>query len=97
MFELSKDRYGIVLEPVLKVPFNMLMARSVVVGHVDGRIFVDCCEGPRSFYIVHPYGMTFLCGDSGNEAFNQGLFDYFAGRLYERETDEWLQAFPRDW
>jgi len=25
------------------------------------------------------------------------LFDYFNGVSYEREKDEWLQAFPRDW
>jgi len=97
MHELHKDKYEILLEPVIQIPFNMLMARSVVVGHVDGRIFVDSCESPKSFYIVHPYGMAFLCGDSSNEAFNKGLFDYFNGVSSERRKDEWLQAFPRDW
>jgi len=97
MFELSKDRYEILLAPIMQVPFNMLMARSVLSHHVDGRVFVDSCESPESFYIVHPYGMTFLCGDSSKEAFNQGLFDYFAGKSHARKTDEWLQAFPRDW
>ena len=97
MLELNKESYGILLEPVLQVPFNMLMARSVIVNHVDGRIFVDSCESPQSFYIVHPYGMTFLCGQSTNEAFTEGLFDYFEGRSYERKKDEWLQIFPRNW
>jgi len=97
MRELNKEKYGILLEPIMQVPFNMLMARSVVVGHANGRIFVDSCESPQSFYIVHSYGMTFLCGDSNNETFNQGLCNYFSGVSYEREKDEWLQAFPRDW
>ena len=97
MYELHKDKYEILLEPVIQIPFNMLMARSVVAGHADGRIFVDSCESPKSFYIVHPYGMTFLCGDSRNETFNQWLFDYFSGISNERKKDEWLQAFPRDW
>jgi hypothetical protein len=52
MFELSKDSYEILHEPVLKIPFNMLMARSVILGHVDGSVFVDSCECPKSFYIV---------------------------------------------
>jgi len=97
MLQLRKDQYETLLAPVLEVPFNMLMARSVLVDHVDGKVFVDSCEAPKSFYIVHPYGMTFLCGDSSNETFNQGLFDYIAGYSYARERDEWLQAFPRDW
>ena len=95
MLELNKDSYEILHEPVMQVPFNMLMARSVIMGHADGRIFVDSYESPQSFYIVHPYGMTFLCGNSNNEAFNKGLFDYFSSN--ERKKDEWLQAFPRDW
>ena len=97
MRELSKDKYGILLEPVKHVPFNMLMARSVIEGHADGRIFLDSYESPQSFYIVHSYGMTFLCGNSNNEAFNNGLFDYFSGISNERRKDEWLQAFPRGW
>jgi len=97
MFELQKDRYKILLESVMQVPFNMLMARSVLSDHVDGKVLVDSCESPKSFYIVHPYGMAFLCGDSNNETFNQDLFDYFAGKSHTRERDEWLQAFPRDW
>jgi len=97
MFELSKDHYGRLLEPVMQVPFNMLMARSVLSHHVDGKVFLDSLESPKSFYIIHPYGMTYLCGDSSNETFNQALFDYFAGNSDARKTDEWLQAFPRDW
>ena len=97
MFELSTDSYEILLDYVMKVPFNMLMARSVISNHADGKIFVDSCESPKSFYIVHSYGMTFLCGDSTNEAFNQRFFDYFTGNSYPREKEEWLQAFPRDW
>jgi len=97
VFKLNKDSYGILLEPVMQVPFNMLMARSVITNHADGRIFVDSCEYPQSFYIVHPYGMTFLCGHSNNEAFNKSLFDYFKDSSNERKKDEWLQAFPREW
>ena len=97
MLELNKGSYEILHEPVMKVPFNILMARSVILGHADGRIFVDCCECPKSFYIVHSYGMTYLCGHSGNEEFNKGLYDYFAGKSHHRKKDEWLQAFPRDW
>ena len=97
MFELSKNRYELLLEPVKQIPFNMLMARSVILGHADGRIFVDSCEYPQSFYIVHSYGMTYLCGYSGNEEFNRNLFDYFIGKSHTRKGDEWLQAFPRDW
>ena len=97
MFELSKNSYEILLESVMKIPFNMMMARSVILGHADGKIFVDSCECPKSYYIVHSYGMTYLCGYSGNEGFNASLLNYFKGRLFTRKRDEWLQAYPRDW
>ncbi len=97
MHKLSERNYKILLEPVLKVPFNMLIARSVIVGHADGSIFVDSCEYPQSFYIVHSCGMSFLCGYSSNEIFNRDLVEYFAGNSYERNKDERLQAFPRNW
>jgi len=97
MFKLGKDKYEILLDPVMQIPFNMLMARSVICGHVDGKIFVDSCESPESYYIIHASSMTFLCGNSKNEMFNKWLFDYFTGRFCDRKTDEWLQAFPREW
>ena len=97
MFELSKNDYGRLHDAVMKAPFNMLMARSVILDHTDGRIFVDSRETPQSFYIIHSYGMTYLCGDSSNELFNSELYNYFTGNSYPREKDEWIQAFPRDW
>ena len=97
MLELNKKDYCKVHESVMSIPFNILMARSVVLGHSDGRIFVDSPDKPKSFYIVHSYGMTYLCGYAGNEIFNGDLFDYFTGKSHTRKRDEWLQAFPRDW
>jgi len=97
MLELNKNQYDILLKPVLDIPFNMLMARSVISGHTDGKIYVDSLENPQTFYIIHPYGMTYLCGDSHNEAFQAALYDYFTQRSFPRKKAEWLQAFPRDW
>ncbi len=97
MIELSKDRYSVLLEYVMRIPFNMLMARSVIAGHVGGRVFADSFDEPKSFYIVHPYGMTYLCGKSDTDSFNKGLTAYFEGNSFERQREEWLQAYPRDW
>ena len=97
MFELDKKSFEIVHEAVKQIPFNMLMARSVIQGHVDGRIFVDSCENPKTFYIVHSYCMTYLCGYSENTEFNNSLINYFEGKLFSRTKDEWLQAYSREW
>jgi len=97
MVELAKDKYEMLLEPVLKMPINTLVARSVICGHVDGHIYVDSHELPQTFYIVHPYGMSYLGGKSNNETFNKGLFQYFSFGSSKRKKDEWLQAYPRDW
>jgi len=97
MLILPKNHYHILLEPVLKIPFNMLMARSVISDHADGTIYVDSLENPHTFYIIHPYGMSFLCGCGYNLDFNNDLLDYFTQRSFPRKKAEWLQAFPRDW
>jgi len=81
MIELKVEDYGILKDDVAKVPFNMLMARSVIEGHADGRVFVDSCKNPQTFYIVHSYGMTYLCGNSANTSFNKGLFAYFCRNI----------------
>jgi len=97
MYKLDKDKYGILLDHLLTLPFNTLMARSVVCGHAEGTIYVDNTENPQTYYIVHAYGMTWLAGNSDNQAFNHWLRDYFQGKSFERKRDEWLQAYPRDW
>ena len=94
MLELSKNRYEVLFDPVMEIPFNMLMARSVISDHTSGRIFVDSCENPKSFYIVHPYGMTYLCGHSGNDEFNIRLFNYFKDKSFARKKTNGFKRFP---
>ena len=36
--ELEKSKYGFVFDYVMDIPFNMLMARSVILDHVDGNM-----------------------------------------------------------
>ena len=95
--ELHKNDYVKLIDYIMDIPFNMLMAQSVILNHVDGNVYVDDYDNPKSFYIVHRYGMTYLCGDSNNQSFITGLSDYFTSKLYTRKRDEWLQAYPRDW
>ena len=99
MYELNKKRYEVLDDYIAKVPFNMMMAQSVLLGHTNGKVFVDSRENPQSFYIIHSYGMSYLCGESSNEEFNRALFEYFKGTCmtHVRKKDEWLQAFPREW
>ena len=97
MFKLHKDNYAILLDHLPALPFNTLMARSVVCGHADGAIYVDDAENPQTYYIVHSYGMTWLVGNSDNKAFNNWLRAYFQGKAFDRKKDEWLQAYSRGW
>jgi len=97
MIELEKEKYSILLEPLKKVKINALFARSVIEKKVLGKVFVDNDIEPTTFYIVHPYGMTLLFGNSSNEEFNKQFADYALNINGVRNSYEWMQAFPQTW
>ncbi len=80
MIELSIERYSLLEEPLKKVENNHLFAPSVIERKVIGTVFVDNIENPKTFYVVHPYGMSLLFGDNGNKSFNN---DYCMQNDYE--------------
>jgi len=97
MLVLPAGRYFLLKEKIKGITINNLFARSVVEGHVRGKIFVDNTSDPQTFYIVHPYGMSLLAGESGNEGFNERFRSYVTGHGGSYERYEWMQTFPRDW
>jgi GNAT superfamily N-acetyltransferase len=97
MILLDNSAYDKVIKPLNKVYINNLFARSVVEHHVSGKIYVDDHDAPRTFYIVHPYGMSLLLGDSNNSKFNAEFRDYALNTNNARGSFEWMQAFPDNW
>jgi hypothetical protein len=97
MIELETEKYSILIEPVKKVNINILFARSVIEKKVSGKIFVDNSFDPTTFYIIHPYGMTLLFGNSNNEEFNKQFADYALNKDNLRNSSEWMQVFPETW
>lgn len=97
MILLDKGEYAKVTELITNVTINKLFAQAVIEQKVNGRIFVDNTEIPQTCYIVHPYGMTLLLGDSENEAFNQHFRNYALNSPPVRNSVEWMQAFPNSW
>ncbi len=94
---LNPRQYQQILEPLNKVMINNLFARWVIEGHISGKVFADNPVSPASFYVVHPYGMSLLFGDSTNQVFNEEFRDYAFNLNRERTGFEWMQAFPFDW
>ncbi|MCK9401707.1 MAG: GNAT family N-acetyltransferase [Bacteroidales bacterium] len=94
---LEIEDYNKLTEPLKKVTINNLFARSVVEHKVAGKVFVDNLVNPKTYYVVHPYGMTLLFGESNNEAFNNSFRDYSLNINHVRNTHEWMQAFPGSW
>ncbi len=94
---LDKDKYGKLTEPLQKVSFNNLFARAVVEHKITGKVYVDDTDNPTTYYVVHPYGMTLLFGDSSNEAFNNSFRDYSLNVNHTRNQYEWMQAYPDNW
>ncbi len=97
MISLQKDQYSKLLEPIKSITNNNLFARAVAERVVEGEIFVDNVENPRSFYLLHPYGMSLLFGDSNNETFNLAFKKYALNENRSRKIIEWMQVFPADW
>jgi hypothetical protein len=94
---LEKNNYYKLIEPLKKVTINNLFARSVVECRVTGKVYVDDCDNPQTFYVIHPYGMSLLFGDCHNKAFNDSFRDYALNLNKTREKHEWMQAFPGGW
>jgi GNAT superfamily N-acetyltransferase len=65
--------------------------------HVTGSIYVDRSNEPGTFYIVHPYGMSLLFGDTEQDDFNLQLLDYLLNTSKVRGKADWLLAFPGSW
>jgi len=97
MILLDKKEYYKASEPLQQVEINHLFADAVVLGHVDGRIYVDNTIKPDAFYIEHPYGMSLLFGSTTNESFNKWLIQHALNIHKIRNRFEWLQAFPKAW
>ncbi len=97
MIILDKNNYGRLIEPLSKVKFNNLFARAVVEKCVSGAVYVDNPDDPKTFYVVHPYGMSLLFGDNSNESFNASFKNYVKNEDRYRLTDEWLQVYPSNW
>lgn len=95
MIPLPKVDYRKIVEKVKAIPFNTLFARMVLEGQIDGDVFVDDVEEPRSFYVLHSYGMSLLAGDSNNPEFNDWLSSLFLDE--SNVKDEYLQVYPEDW
>jgi hypothetical protein len=94
---LHPKDYGLVTSPINQVSFNNLFVRSVVEQKVSGKVFVDNPADPKTFYVVHPYGMSLLFGDATNAEFNRKFLDYSLNVHRTRDKHEWLQAHPAQW
>ena len=86
---VARDR---VLAGLRALPINTLFVQSVLCGHVDGWIHADDPRDPRSFYGVHPYGMSLLWGEVPT-----GRFLDWLGRRLRSAAGEWLQVYPETW
>jgi len=69
----------------------------VIEKKITGKVYVDKIENPKTFYVVHPYGMSLLFGDSQNIDFNNNFLDYSLNLNKIRDKHEWMQAYPNDW
>lgn len=97
MFLLNKDNYNKVFGPLRNLSINNLFARSVIEKHVSGTVYVDNINQPKSFYVIHPYGMSLLFGKSDNEEFNEVFRDHALNINQTRSKHEWMQAYPNNW
>src|ERR1019366_901121 len=97
MILLEKKGYFKLVALLKRVMINNLFARSIIEGHVSGMVYVDNPDCPKTCYILHPYGMSLLFGDSGNIEFNDQFKDYALNTKKTRNRHEWMQAFPNSW
>ncbi|MDF1549832.1 MAG: GNAT family N-acetyltransferase, partial [Bacteroidales bacterium] len=64
---------------------------------VEGKVYADSLTEPKSFYILHSYGMSLLFGAENNNTFNEKLCNYLLNKEKKRTMSEWLQMHPYSW
>ncbi|MBY0010699.1 GNAT family N-acetyltransferase [Paenibacillus typhae] len=94
MIELETGKYTQVLPLLDLIEINTLFARAVLEHTITGKVYTDDPDDPRAYYIAHPYGMSLVLGDTGNEAFVCAVCEYITNSKGGRRTAEWLQADP---
>jgi len=94
MIELAQKDYHLALPLLRQVKINTMFAEAVLEQYIPGTVYADCLEHPRTFYVVHPYGMSLLFGDPGDEAFTRRLRAYITHSSSARQQVEWLQTDP---
>lgn len=97
MIELSCNRYHLLLPLLNEVRINTLFARFVLEHKVTGKVYVNRLENPSVYCIGHPYGMSLLFGDTGDEAFNRRFVEYALNTNGNRKHYIWMQAWPKTW
>lgn len=97
MIPLNENKFTTVKPLVDDVPFNNLFAKAVVENKIMGCISVDNSTNPQTAYILHPYGMSLLVGNTQNKIFNESFRDYALNKLSVRTSFEWMQTYPRSW
>jgi GNAT superfamily N-acetyltransferase len=97
MFEMRPGQIAGV-RPFLAAPhFNVYFARAVAEGHLAGSVYSDDLERPRAAYILHPCGMSLLCGTVGLEPFTSEMVEYMLDKRRMRKHPELMQALPDAW
>ena len=97
MVLLDKNQYEKVIEPLRSVSINHLFARAVVEKRIEGKIYVDDLDNPKTFYIIESYGMSLLFGNWKNSKFNSSFKNYALNTNNIRNSYEWMQTFPDEW
>ncbi|HAS39461.1 MAG TPA: GNAT family N-acetyltransferase [Microscillaceae bacterium] len=97
MILLPPTDYQKVAGLIHPIEINNLFARSVVEQHVTGKIYVDNSDSPEVCYVLHPYGMSLLAGNSQITAFNDWFRAYCLNTHQTRQSYEWMQAYPKGW
>jgi GNAT superfamily N-acetyltransferase len=97
MILLDKQHYHKIDKQISQIPFNTIFAETVIKGEVEGSIYVDDIEKPSTIYIVHPYSMSLLFGETDNHEFNKRFVSHALNNEKKRKNHEYMQVFPHDW
>jgi len=97
MKELPEVYYPRLSTYLEEITFNILFARAVIERMVGGQVYVDHVAHPRTYYIVHPYGMSLLGGDFTNAEFNSAFRRHGLNTDRKRTKHEWMQVYPHAW
>ncbi|MFF2879186.1 GNAT family N-acetyltransferase [Gottfriedia sp. NPDC057991] len=97
MIKLNNKEYKNIFPLIISINYTPTFVYSVLQEIVDGDVFVDHIETPKSIFIGTKSGFYCVIGETSNISFNYWLKEFYIDRVEEKELPFILYSSSGSW